>query len=164
MASISPPAAASTFYKTLHATTIEFIHSLDKDDNTPDGMNIDRIKKIRSSIGFEHSWGHNYLVSTAPPLAAKLDIEGLIKHLCTMLPHLESWDIQITDISIDELQRRAVVRGSYFMRAKGAQETVENDLVWFLTIEEDGKKVQKSMEFLDAAGRARLMETMAMGK
>jgi hypothetical protein len=164
MANPTPPSSASAFYKALHATTIEFIRAQDQDVSTPNRMDFDRIKAIRSTTGFEHSWGHNYLVSTNLPMSGTHDADSFIKHLGSMIPLLESWDTEITDIAIDELQRKAVVRGSYFMKPKGSPEAVENDLVWYLTMEEDGKKVQKSIEFLDGAAVQRMKELMMMGK
>ncbi|KAF2475877.1 uncharacterized protein BDR25DRAFT_278606 [Lindgomyces ingoldianus] len=158
MAATNLPSSASTMYKTLHSTAIEFIRSQDQDVSTPTCMNNDRIRAIRAESGFQHSWGHNYLVSTKPGLSSVLDVDGFIAHLSTMLPHLESWDTEITDIMIDELRLMAMVRGSYYMRAKGAEVVVENDLIWFLTMSEDGKKVAKSVEFIDVAASQKLKE------
>lgn len=79
-----------------------------------------------------------------------------------MTPHLESWDIKITDVMVDETRQMACVRASYFMEAKGIgeQEKVENDLIWWLQMEEDGKKVEKAVEFIDGVASMKLMEVM----
>ena len=142
---MEPPVSASPLYKTLHATGLEFVRSQNKDDAQPSRMSIDRIRAIRSSENFEHSWGHDYFVNTAPHLQGTLDIDGFVAHLNKMCPFLESWDTNITDVMVDEQQKRVVLRASYYMLVKGAEAPVENDLVWFLTMDEEGRKVKKSM-------------------
>ncbi|KAF2259875.1 hypothetical protein CC78DRAFT_591024 [Lojkania enalia] len=158
MNSMGPPPTASEFYNGLYATAVEFVHSSDQEPMAPTCINHDRIRAIRSTSGFEHSWGHNYLVSIKPQLSGILDTEGFIRHMGTMTPLLESWDTIITDIFIDETKKTAVVRGSYYMVAKSAPEPIENDLVWFLTFEQDGKRVRKSIEFIDGVASQQLGE------
>jgi hypothetical protein len=160
MTTTTPPSTASPMYKQLHATTTEFVRCLDKDPSQPTRMDHARIRAVRSETNFEHSWGHNYLVSTAPHLRGVLDANGFLKHLDTMVPRLESWNTDITDFTIDETQKKAVVRGSYYMLAKGATEPVENDLVWMLWFEDDGKRVRKSIEFIDGAASGKLKESI----
>lgn len=154
------PSTTSAIYKTLHATATEFVRANDQDLSSPTRINQERIKAIRSKIGFQHSWGHNYFASTTPTTSGVLDVEGFISHMGTMVPRLASWHTEITDIVIDEARMMAVLRGSYYMLAKGTEEPVENDLVWFLTMKEDGKTVRKSVEFIDAAAGRRLRNIM----
>ncbi|KAF2704277.1 hypothetical protein K504DRAFT_495012 [Pleomassaria siparia CBS 279.74] len=158
----SPPATASPLYKTMHATAIEFIESQTLDPTQPTRMSTSRIRAIRSP-NFTHSWGHNYHVSITPPLRGTLSVDDFIAHLESMTPRLESWDTIITDMIVDEAKLSVVVRASYHMHAKGAEEKVENDLVWFLDMEQGGKRVQKGMEFIDAMAGARLRELMQGG-
>jgi hypothetical protein len=47
---------------------------------------------------------------------------------------------------------------------KGAEEGVENDMLWRLEMDEDGKKVRKSTEFIDGIAAGRLKEIMMSGK
>jgi ketosteroid isomerase-like protein len=151
MDSNNTPPTASSLYKTLHATAIEFVHSSDQIYGSTERMDTARIKNIRSENGFEHSFGHNHLVSTKPMMAGTQDADGFIQHMGKMQPYLKSWDTTITEIVIDETKKMAVVRASYHMLVEGASQAVENDILWFLTMDEDGEKVKKSVEFVDAA-------------
>lgn len=154
----SIPPQASSIYKALHTTAIEFVRSSDQMQDSTSRMDSARIKNIRSEQGFEHAFGHNHLVSIKPMMAGTLDAEGFIQHMGKMQPYLKSWDTNITDVVIDETRKTAVVRASYHMLVREAAEAVENDIVWFLTMEEDGKKVKRSVEFVDAAASQKIGE------
>jgi hypothetical protein len=75
-----------------------------------------------------------------------------------MILNLGSWDTTITDMTVDELKRKVVVRASYLIVAKEAQVQVENDLLWMLEMDEEGRKIRKSVEFIDGIAAARLKE------
>ncbi|KAF2656090.1 hypothetical protein K491DRAFT_692291 [Lophiostoma macrostomum CBS 122681] len=158
MENINIPSTASPLYKTLRATAIEFVHSSDQIYDSNGRMDETRVKKIRSEQGFEHSFGHNHLVSTKPMLAGTRDAEGFIQHMGKMQPYLQSWETTITDVVIDETRKIAVVRASYNMLVQGSSEAVENDILWFLSMEESGEKVKKSMEFVDGAASQKIGE------
>jgi len=87
-----------------------------------------------------------------------MDLERYIAHLNTMLPRLESWDTRITDIAVDEMKRVCVVRGSYFIEVKGVGKAVENDIVWWLWMDGEGKLVERGMEFVDGVATGRIRE------
>ena len=69
-------------------------------------------------------------------------------------------DAVITDMSIDERQRKAVVRATYKLHPKGASEAGVNDLVWILKLTEDGRKVESGKEFIDAEAAKKLGQLM----
>lgn len=82
-----------------------------------------------------------------------------------MLPKLESWKADVTNIIVDPVTMKVVLRISFWMQAKGAKEadTVENDLLWELEMEEIGEgkvKINRSVEFMDGAAAGRLREIM----
>ncbi|KAF2188646.1 hypothetical protein K469DRAFT_565198 [Zopfia rhizophila CBS 207.26] len=164
MPSPSLPPSSSPVYETLHATALEFIRSQDQDPTSASRINTDRLRAICSRNDFQHSWGHHYFTTTNPTLSNTHDVDGFIAHLNSMLPRLESWDTKISSIIIDEVEKMAVVRVSYFMLVRGANEPVENDLVWFLTMDEEGRKVIRSIEFIDAAASSKLREIMRVVK
>jgi hypothetical protein len=86
-------------------------------------------------------------------------------HLEAMLPNLESWETTITDVTIDEVKRKVILRISFWMLAKGTDNAVENDLLWMLEMDEGGKKVKSSKEFIDVAAAGKLKEIiMANGE
>ncbi|KAF7344994.1 hypothetical protein MVEN_01662200 [Mycena venus] len=110
-----------------------------------------------------HYWGHNYLVSKNPTLKSQ-DNVAFKAHLHSAGHLLETLSGEVTDIMIDEHTRKATLRMSYFLKAKGSDETVENDLIWVLKFTEEGEVdggvdgilIKESTEFVDAAARARL--------
>lgn len=83
-----------------------------------------------------------------------------------MLTRLETWEAKLSDALVDETKREVMLRVSFFMRAKGVEEVVENELVWVLGMEEQdgqGWKVCRSVEFVDGAAAGRLRELMMGG-
>ncbi|KAF2729977.1 hypothetical protein EJ04DRAFT_515541 [Polyplosphaeria fusca] len=163
MTSVDVPSSASAFYKTLHATVMEFMTSQKQEPDMPHRLDHDRMRAIRTETGSEHSWGHNYLVRQHPQLAPLPDADAFIAHLTRMCPNLDSWETTVTDIIIDEAKKVAIVRASYYMEPKDSGEKVENDLLWYLAMNEDGTKVKKSVEFLDGAAMGRIMQLMMGG-
>ncbi|KAJ6476403.1 hypothetical protein C8R45DRAFT_1009896 [Mycena sanguinolenta] len=111
-----------------------------------------------------HRWGHNYLVSKNPVSLGSLDNAAFEAHLHTAGQWLDALGGEVTDIMIDEHKRKAVLRMSYFLKAKGSDETVENDLIWVLKFTDEGEVgggvdgilIKESIEFIDAAARARV--------
>lgn len=123
---------------------------------------------------FSHVFGPNYTVSRAPKLHGAFTIDSFIEHLSSMTPVLETWDIQVRCIVVDEIGESVVIRASYGMWVKGAEEKVENDVVWWLELEErrsgnelgeetdgsTGWKVRRSTEMVDGAAMRRIKELM----
>ncbi|KAL5376222.1 hypothetical protein PMIN02_011855 [Paraphaeosphaeria minitans] len=153
------PENASRLYKTLFSTATELIRCQDRDDSQPTRMNLDRVRAIRTS-NCTHSFGHNHMVSTMrmPMLQGELGVDAYVAHLNKMVPQMDTWEACITDIVVDETRRMCIVRASYFMKPSGAEKPVENDLVWWLWMEEGGEKVEKALEFLDGAATGRIGE------
>lgn len=110
-----------------------------------------------------HYWGHNHLVSKNPCLQGQ-DNVAFEAHLKSTGRFLESLGGEVTDIIIDEHKRKATLRMSYFLKANGSDETVENDLIWVLKFTEEGEVeggvdgilIKESTEFIDATASARL--------
>jgi hypothetical protein len=163
---MEPPPTASPLYKALHATAIGFIEAQTLDPSLPSRMNFENIRTF-CSPSFHHSWGHKYAVSVSPPLQGTLSFDGFTAHLQSISPRLESWKAEVTDVLIDEMKRKVVLRISFLMLPKGAEEEVENDLLWVLDMERGGNgeevKIRGSREFVDGVAAGRLREIM-MGK
>ncbi|KAF2443060.1 hypothetical protein P171DRAFT_474339 [Karstenula rhodostoma CBS 690.94] len=153
------PENASQLYKTLFSTATEFIRCQDRDDSQPTRMNLDRVRAIRTP-NHTHSFGHNHLVSTKPMLQGELGVDAFLAHVDKMVPKLDTWAARITDIVVDETRRMCIVRASYFMQPVGAEKAVENDVVWWLWVEEGGQKVKKAVEFVDGAATGRIGELL----
>lgn len=93
---------------------------------------------------------------------------------------LERWEIDVKSVVVDAAGASVVVRASYVMHVKGAgeREGVENDVVWWLELEEQqsgsevgegnevggGWKVRKSTEIVDFGASGRIRELMMRGK
>jgi ketosteroid isomerase-like protein len=111
---------------------------------------------------FAHSWGHNYAVSLSPRLQGIFSFEEFKTHLEMMIPALESFDATVTDIVVDEVKRKVVLRVSFGMKIRG-ENVVENDLVWMLEMDEEGR-ILKSTEFVDGIAAGKLKELMIAAK
>lgn len=148
--------STSSLYNSLKATATEFVHSTDMDSSTHN-LNTDRILAIRTS-DFQQSWGHNLFISSEPGLQGSHGTEKFMTHLATMVPHLDFVRTKVTDTFVDELRKSIVVRSSFLIKAKGVEETVKNDIVWFLEMDESGRKIRRAKEFIDSVASARLGE------
>ncbi|KAF5388623.1 hypothetical protein D9757_004781 [Collybiopsis confluens] len=119
--------------------------------NPPD---LETILSIRSPDA-QHGWGHNHLLHLNPVLKGLMDNEAFKAHLLNSGSYLSALDkLTELDIIVDEHQRKASIRMSYFLQAVGSDEVVENDLIWLLkfTDDEDVDKVliKESIEFVDS--------------
>lgn len=119
--------------------------------------NIEGMKSTRSST-YTQRWGHARLISQNLMLQGVIDMEGFLRHLEYLMPNMESVSSKIHDVLVDEHKRKVTVLMSYFLRPKGAEEAVENDLVWILEIDDSGEKVQSGIEYMDATAFSRIGE------
>ncbi|EMD94096.1 hypothetical protein COCHEDRAFT_1069631, partial [Bipolaris maydis C5] len=160
-----PPTSASQTYKSLHTTSLAFISAQSFNPTLPPRMNIPLLKSLCTS-SFTHTFGHHHAVSAAPPLQGTFSFDAFAAHLGAMVPRMESWELRVADVLVDEVLMRCVVRVSYFMRVKGVDEgdVVENDVLWMLGFEKEaegeGVKVCTSVEFVDGVAAGRLRELM----
>jgi ketosteroid isomerase-like protein len=156
-----PPQGASIAYTALHVSALTFISAQAQNDNYPSRMAFDLHKDLIAP-DFQHSWGHNYGVSKDPRLQGALSFDQFKAHLASMVPHLESWHPTVTDVVVDEMKRKVVLRISFGMVVKGEDVGVENDLVWVVEMDGEGK-VRRSVEFVDGVAAGRLKEII-MGR
>lgn len=148
--------STSTLYNTLKATAKEFIDSMDVNPST---FSFDRTRVLACRTSdYQQSYGHNLFVSGKPDYQRGLDIDQLISHLDEAVPLFEAVGGEVTDIYVDESRKSVVARTSIVLTPKGMSETVENDIVWFLEMDESGKKVRKAKEFMDSVAPERLNE------
>jgi ketosteroid isomerase-like protein len=150
-------------YEVLRGTALAFISSLSLMPNTTttDEVRFDmaKIRAVRAP-NYTHTFGHNYFVSQSPPLQGTSDLDGFMTRVASMSLKLESETNQVLSVAVDKEQRSAVARVAYQMKAPG-QAPVENDLVWWLWMDAEGKKVEKSMEFVDPVATKELQARMA---
>ncbi|KAK7181220.1 hypothetical protein PSPO01_12697 [Paraphaeosphaeria sporulosa] len=150
-------------YDLLRGTALAFITSLSLMPNTTtlDELRFD-MAKIRAARApnYTHTFGHNYFVSQTPPMKGTSDLEGFMMRVASMTLKLESETNEVKALAVDEVQGSVVARVSYQMKAPG-QEPVENDLVWWLWMDAQGTKVERSMEFVDPVATQELQKRMA---
>nr|CEG04738.1 unnamed protein product [Fusarium clavum]CEG05824.1 unnamed protein product [Fusarium clavum] len=123
----------------------------------------DDILSIRSPDA-KHAWGHNRLVSLNPTLQNVMDNEAFATHLKTTGRLLAGFNSKIHEITVDEYQRMATIRMSYYLSTLISDEVVENDLIWTLKFTKQGEVkgdpngvlIKESIEFVDATANARL--------
>jgi hypothetical protein len=165
----------SNKYTALKETALAFIDAQRRNPALSTGMDVDALRNLVTK-SFSHSFGPTYSVSHAPRLQGPFTVEKFIEHVSAMIPQLESWDIDPTGIVVDEVGSSVVVRASYMMHVGG--ERIENDIVWWLELEEGlkgsetgegnevggGWKVRKSTEIVDMGAAARIKELMMRGK
>ena len=157
------PRHASPLYKALHATAVGFVTATAHDASVSTQTHSDLRTYVSPS--FQHSFGHNYAVSVAPPLQGTRDFDGFTAHMASMTPRLQSAKNTVTEATVDEVQMQVVLRVKFLMLAKGAKEedVVENDVLWVIGMEgsaEGGVKIVRSVEFVDGMAAGRLRELM----
>ncbi|KAI0723282.1 hypothetical protein C8Q76DRAFT_722314 [Earliella scabrosa] len=153
MSPTTPPPDCSARYAKLHALALA--HAAPS--------SVDQLMSIRHPTA-THAWAHNYLVSRNAGLQDVMDNAAFLAHLSSTGRYLEyspssDGPEKVHDIVVDEHTRRAVVHMSYFLKAKGSEEVVEQDMIWILrfTGEEDGEVlIKESVEFIDASASARV--------
>ena len=158
-------------YIALKETALSFVNSQAYNAQLETRMDFSCLRSI-TTPSFSHTFGPSYSVSCSPKLQGSFTIETFITHLEGMIPSLERWDIEVKGIVVDEVGASVVVRASYGMQVKGGSESVENDVVWWLEMEDElrggggggGWKVRKSTEMVDMGAAGRIRELMMKGK
>ncbi|KAJ4370939.1 hypothetical protein N0V86_008633 [Didymella sp. IMI 355093] len=165
---LASSAHPSATYTALKHTAQAFVAGQSHKPALAARMDFEALRALTSS-SFVHSFGPAYSVAQAPKLQGQFDFERFQAHLQGMLPMLERWEIEEKGLVVDERGRSVVVRASYRMFVKGG-EGVENDVVWWLELEEEGKdgegggwKVRKSTEIVDFGASTRIRELMMGG-
>jgi len=154
-------------YETLRATAIECVQSASP-ILAPDGeiaIDKSRISAVRAP-SCTHSWGpHYFALSRFPKTRSTNDF---ITHMERMIPNLETWAISIQDVVVDQERRVATLRTYLFMTPKGLgskkERTIMNEELWYVTMTEDGKKVQSAEEYVDSEASAAVLKKMRAGK
>ncbi|KAF2999860.1 hypothetical protein E8E13_007831 [Curvularia kusanoi] len=161
---------ATNKYTDLENAALAFVNAQTHIPDLETGMDFAALKRFVAP-SFSHSFGPDYAVSQAPKLQGTFTIDSFIKHLGSMLPALETWAIQFRNVVVDEVGESVAIRASYRMLVKGADKAVENDVVWWLEMEErlsgtdsgewddcGGWRVRRSTEIVDVAAAGKIKE------
>jgi hypothetical protein len=159
--------SSSSLYDVLTATATEFVNSTGPRAPGTNEMNGPRMLEVRTA-DCKATWGPLYLVKARPSLEQAKDNEALLEHMEGITSRLETWSIEIGRIIVDERKLEAVVQADYHMIPVGAgskeERTVVNDIVWFLSFSDDGRKVATAKEYVDIGASAAIAEIMNASK
>ncbi|KAF2172514.1 hypothetical protein M409DRAFT_17747 [Zasmidium cellare ATCC 36951] len=151
---------SESLYSTLETTAKSFVKSCNP--TQPGGNTVDSALILSHTIPtFVMDYGHSHFVSTFPPLQKALSGPEWQQHMLGMTSNLRTWDIQITDLVVDEGRKKAVVRGDFHMFVKGYEDAVVNEIILMLRMEGSGGKVEGCTEFIDAVAGQELGRRMA---
>lgn len=168
---------ATNKYTSLKETALAFIDAQACNASLSSKMDFSALGQMVAP-SYSHAFGPRYTVSAAPNLQGSFSIESFVEHLGRMIANLEAWHVEVRGCVVDEVGESVVLRASYRVQVKGAEEVVENDVVWWLELEEGGSgseigegnhgdggwKVRKSTEMVDAGAVGRIRELIVRTK
>ena len=161
----------SNRYTMLKEVALSFVDSQAFNPHLETRMDFPLLRSL-TTPAFSHTFGPSHSVSCSPKLQGSFAIDAFIAHLGGMIPSLERWDIDVKGIVVDEIGTSVVVRASYWMHVKGETERVENEVVWWLEMEEEvpegggggGWNIRRSTEMVDMGAAGRIRELIMKGK
>ena len=148
----------SYLYDTLSQTARSFVLSTSPQTAGTNKPNPELVLSLTAPT-FTHSWGHKHFASTNPGVQGIVDAHGFLDRMARLSSRMQTWRIDITDISVDVQKRKGVVTADFRMTVAG-NEAVLNELVWMVGMDETGGKVVDSCEFIDPMANQAIMELM----
>ena len=140
--------AGASNYTTLAGTAKDWVLSTQPKTpgkNDPDYDHIRHLLAPNAILRF----GHKHFVSTAPHLQHDESPDDFVNRLKSMSAFLETWNIDIVSVAADVENHSAVVRAVFHMQAKDDPEVVQNEILFWCQMDEKGRKVVESTEFVD---------------
>ena len=113
--------------------------------NDPDYDHIRQLLAPKAVIRF----GHSHFLSTAPHLQHDESPDDFVNRLKSMSALLETWNIDVVSIVADTEENSAVVRAVFHMQAKNDPEVIHNEILFWCQMDEVGRKILESTEFVD---------------
>lgn len=96
-------------------------------------------------------FGHIHFVSTAPHLQHDESPDDFVARLKSMSSAFQTWSIDVADVNVDMKKRSAVVRAVFHMQARKDPEVIQNEILFWCQMDENGGKIVQSTEFVDPA-------------
>lgn len=158
--------APSEFYQTVEKTATSFILATGPKNPSTNDLDLDLIRSYLDTESFKASWGHSYFVGTKEGLQGQKSADEFLHHLETMSPHLGTWRIDIQSTVVDTEKCEVFVRVDFHMAAKGYKAedgpdgAVVNDILFWVGLTKDGKKVTSVVEFVDPVASQELAKRM----
>lgn len=148
-------------YTALHTTALTFLHAQRHDPSLPTPMDFSTLRRLVTPT-YTHAFGPTFFTSQTPKLQGDFSIEAWIEHLGGMIPKLDTWDVDVKGVVVDEMREEVVVRVVYGMQVKGVR--VESEVTWWLEMEErkgdEGWMLRRSREVVDATAAGKIRELM----
>lgn len=149
---------AETIYHRMSQTATSFMHALLPKTHGATDFQPEAILSLLDP-SFTLDWGHSLFISTMPKLQDGKSGEDFVAHMNGNAQALRTWAIDITDLSIDAEKRSAVVRADFHMHPKVGDEVL-NDIVFWMKMDDTGRKLVKCTEFLDPVAVKELGDKM----
>jgi hypothetical protein len=135
-------------YSVLSGTAKDWVLSTQPKTPGSNNPDYDHIRHLLSSNAVLR-FGHKHFVSTAPHLQRDESPDDFINRLKSMSAFLQTWHIDIVSVAADVENHSAVVRAVFHMQAKNDAEVIENEILFWCQMDERGRKVVESTEFVD---------------
>ena len=108
------------------------------------------------------NWGHDYFVSTKPPMQGDKSADEFSTHMSMMCALLRTWTIDIKDVCVDARRRSAILRANMLMSPTNG-DSVVNDILFWIYMDETGDKVVRTTEYVDGVASEELARRMGGG-
>jgi len=140
--------AEASNYTTLAGTAKDWVMSTQPKTSGKNDPDYDHIRHLLAPNAILR-FGHKHFVSTAPHLQQDESPDDFVDRLKNMSALFETWNIDIVSIAADVENRNAVVRALFHMQAKNDTEVIHNEILFWCQMDESGRKVVESTEFVD---------------
>jgi hypothetical protein len=154
-------------YETLRETAIECVQSMSPTLDADGHISLDtyRIRAIRAPSCM-HTWGPHYFALSRYPTPR--DTESFISHMQRLIATLETWSVVVKDVIVDQERRIVMLQTHMPMTPKGLgskkDRTVMTEVLWYITMVEDGLLVESVKEYIDAEASIALFQKMKAGR
>ena len=148
--------SSSTLYFQLHQTAEAFIRSFNYDEC------IRSIKGLSTTLSptCEHYIGppsiHESISITTFPISNK----NIEERAAQLMKFLGSYNLEIKDITVDEIQRKAVVQAVHntMMKAEYGEDSCALEAIFTLWMSKDGTAIEKVYQFVDSVSATKFFE------
>ena len=150
--------ADSQLYDKLTSTAKNFVLGLSPKTAGTNEPDPDRLLSY-AAPDLRISFGHKYFVSKSPGMQGHVAAEAFLTRMGKMAGGMQTWEIVVTDTCVDVGKKSAVLRADFNMTIPGHQ-PVNNDILWWLRMDDGGAKVVEACEYIDPVASEEIMNQM----
>lgn len=148
-------------YNRLSETAKAFISALEPQPVGSNNFDEAAIFALLDQEQFRLDWGHSFFISTMEHLQGEKTAEAFVQHLLGMGKALQTWKIDITNTCVDASNKSVVVRANFYMYPQNSGgDSVLNDIIFWMTMNQGGDKLVRCTEFVDPVASAELAKRM----